>query len=244
MSRATDQRPAADCEPRGGAVSVRDRLAQAEPKAARQFQFRLIHLFVLTTLTAVAAAAVAGMGPGTLPMSIGLIGAWLNASGAFRVAQRGPSQLVILSIAWVTFIVSMGLPSVVVFGPVTGWNAAWFVLTVPYRAVVQGELHQPMVLWYLLIDVANVLAALLPLIVWRLRRGGGQWLVAALCFAAIAPWSVGCDTPMLVGYYVWCSSFLLMLVALPINWRTLVAMVAATTVFAGAALWSEGAFYW
>lgn len=200
----------------------------------RPLQFRLVHLFVLTTLSAVAAACFTAWGVGTLPMSVGLIAAWLNACGAFRAVQRGRRQAVLLWIAWVVYLLSLALPCMQIFSsPIRGWEAAWAVLGLPLNAVTEGKglgllglLHSPGGLWYLLLNLANLLAVSLPLLIWRLRRGGGQWLALALCLAATGPWSVAWDGSMGVGYYVWCASFLIAVVALPLNRWQLAGMAA------------------
>ncbi len=191
------------------------------------WQFQLRHLFGLTTISAIAAALVAGYGAGTLLTSVGLLVAWLNQCGAFESVQSGRRQYVLLWLAWCTFLVSLVLPSVRVFGPVYGFWAAWFALVGPANEIWKGESIKAGYALFLAIDIANLLIALLPLVIWRLHRGQGQGLAAALCLTMVASWCVSWDSPMLVGYYVWCASFLLALVAIRIQIWTLIAMVAA-----------------
>src|SRR5262245_37846915 len=168
------------------------------------WQFRLSHLFGLMTLSAVAAAVAAAFGPGSLMLSGGLTVAWLNWCGLFQPVQTGNRQTVLLIVAWTIFLASLALPSMRVFGPVLGWNAAWFVLLTPFQALYKGEANHLTLYWFLGLDLANQLALMLPLLIWRLRRGQGQWLSALLCVAMVAVWIVGWDgSSMLLGYYVW-----------------------------------------
>jgi hypothetical protein len=209
------------------------RKATAPPR----WQFGLAHLFGLTTLSAIAAALVAAFGLGTLPISIGVSLAGINFAGLLRPVQSGRRQAALLWLAWAAFLLSLALPSLHVFGPVAGWDALWFVLVMPFDAAREADLLHVPLLWFLMLDVANLLAILLPVLVWRLRRGRGQWYAAALCVAMISPWSVSWDTVMLPGYYVWCVSFLLALAALPIERKTLAAMIVSLLIHAAAAVW-------
>lgn len=189
------------------------------------WQFRLSDLFALTTLAAIAAAVAAACGPGTLLLSAGVMLAFINWRGAFTPLQSGQLQAILLGLAWCSFLISLALPSVQVFGPTPGWVAAWVSITAPLTAIWKCDFAEPNVLGYFGIGLANVLMALLPVLLWRLRRGHGQWFSAALCIAMVFPWSVGWNTPMLVGYYVWCSAFYLALCALPLRCQSLATMV-------------------
>jgi hypothetical protein len=200
---------------------------------ANSFQFRLQHLFGLTTIAAVAAALAARDGSGTLLTSAGFLVAWLNLCGAFRGVQAGLRRDVILWLAWSLFLLSLALPSLTVFGPVLGYGAAWIALAMPFEHALKGDVLRPALIWYLAINIANGLALLLPLLIWRLRRGQGRWLSATLAISMVAPWFACWDTPLLAGYYVWCASFLLALTSIRIGPRTLVAMLGmAALVFA------------
>jgi hypothetical protein len=168
---------------------------------------QLRHLFGLTTLSAIGAALIAAYGAGTLLTSIGLLIAWLNHCGALEHLQMGRRQTALIWLAWATFLVSLALPSVRVFGPVLGLWAAWFALIGPANAIWKGEpVHADFAL-FLAIDIANVLISMLPIAVGRLDRGYIHGFTAALCIAMVGPWCVGWNETMLVGYYVWCASF-------------------------------------
>jgi len=191
------------------------------------WQFHLRHLFGLTTISAIAAALIAAYGPGTLLTSAGLLVAWLNHCGAFESVQSGRRQSGLLWLAWATFLVSLALPSLKVFGPVYGIWAAWFAIIGPANEIWKGESIQVGFAVYLAIDVANLLIAFLPLIIWRLNHGHGQLLTTVLCITMVATWCVSWNSTMLIGYYVWCASFLLALLAIRIHGWTLIAMTAA-----------------
>jgi hypothetical protein len=202
-----------------------------------QWQFGLQHLFGLTTLVAFAAALTAAFGPQLVVPSAGVLLAWLNLCGAFRIFQEGTAQKRLLWLAWATFLISLALPSVLVLtsSRVYGWQAVVAAIQIPYYAVVQtswGDVSLFGGLVCLIIDCANLLAVLMPLLIWRLGRGKGKRMSEAICLSAVGTW-VMWDSQMLVGYYVWCSSFLLAQVALTVN-RTLFGGITALTIVLGA----------
>lgn len=207
---------------------------------ATSWQFGLKHLFGLTTLAAIAAAIFSAVGAGTLVLSLGLILGWLNYCGLFASLQTGRKQLLLLGTAWATFLLSLLLPSVKVFGPVNGASAAWIVLLAPYEALRRAPTEAWSALLYVVIDVANALMLALPVLIWLLRRNRGQATSATLCGAMVSAWTVGWGEgrEMLVGYYVWCLSMMLALVAVPLRIQTLAMMF-----FLGA-LCALVIFYW
>jgi hypothetical protein len=180
-----------------------------------RWQFDLAHLFGLTTLAAIAAALLVSVGPGALMTSAGLLVAWLNACGLFYRFQRGRQQTALLWAAWASFLVSLALPVGELWKALYGYQAAGiFLLFAPWSP------------W----SVANILMAFLPLIVWRINRGQGQWLSVVLCVTMASAWSVcwsssSWSLSMSPGYYVWCASFFLALLALPVRHWMLAAMI-------------------
>lgn len=200
-------------------------------------QFGLKHLFGLTTIAAGAAALVAWFGPGTLLTSVCVLVAWLNLCGLFNRLQSGTRQATSLWCAWAIFLISFALPSMNVFGPVLGWGAAWFVLLAPVDALRGEKQVVPALLWFLWMDAANLLGGLLPVLVWRIGRGQGQWLGTAFCLAMVSTGTVLWDNAMLVGYFVWCGSFLLALAALPMRTKTFLAMLGAVGLIVAVAAW-------
>jgi len=203
---------------------------------AGSFQFRLRHLFGLTTLSAIAAAIAACFGPGTLFTSGGIILAWMNWCGGFRIVQSGRRQLLTLGLAWITFLVSLALPSLRIFSTVYGWGAAWLAWTLPAEAISKGEIHVLPLLWFGSMDLANLFAISLPFLVWRLSVSRGQYLSAVFVLCMIGPWVTGADLNMQIGYHVWVSSFYVALTALPVRSWTLASMVCAALVSLGVAM--------
>jgi len=194
----------------------------------QRWQFGLAHLFGFMTWASVASALMAVCGPGTLTVSSGLLMAWLNYTGAFASLQRGRRQAALLWAAWGLFLVSLALPSMPpVFGTssIYGYEAAYFVLGAPLNVWNRGSVVDLSIPWFLLMDAANLLMLVTPLLIWRITRGCGQWLGASLCVALVSTWIVTWDGAMLFGYFVWVASMLLVLVALPVRLKTLVAMV-------------------
>ena len=165
--------------------------------------------------------------------------AWCNFRGAFESLQSGRRQTAVLALAWATFLISLALPSITVFGPVLGISAAWFSIAGPIESMFQYG--QPAfgvgVIIYLVIDVANLLMLLLPLLVWRLHRGRGRHFGAALCIVMPASWCVAWDpVNLLLGYYVWCVSFGIALLAIRIRMPVLIAMLGVATTLAAIVL--------
>jgi hypothetical protein len=211
-----------------------------EEGEARRWQFGIAHLLGVMTWACVAAALVAGFGPGTLMMSAGLLLAWLNYCGAFASLQSGRRQTAVLWTAWGLFLVSLALPCLGAFGMVLGYAAAWFVLSGPFMALSRGEWQHPQLLLLIHLSAANVLILCTPFLIWRLRSGRGQGLSATLCLAMIGPWSIIWDSPgLLVGYFVWCASFGLALVALPVRRGVLVAMVVTAVAIGVMIEWNQ-----
>jgi hypothetical protein len=196
---------------------------------SRRWQFRLWHLFVLTTYVAVVAAVVKTHGASTLVLGTGLLIAVLNRLGVFCSLQAGRGQTMALASAWCLFLISLALPSVVIFGPVRGFAALWTALLIPWESITSGDASAAGLVIFLAIDTANIAMILLPLLLWRLSRARGQILSSILCVAMVAPWCAGWDTQFLVGYYVWSASFMVALIAIPVSRWRLAAMVTLAT---------------
>ena len=147
----------------------------------------------------------------------------------------------LLWLAWGLFAVSFALPSIKIFGPVFGWNAAWAAIALPWEELSSGRLEAsrlPVLAWLALLDLANLLAGCLPLLIWRFARGGGRILSSLLAVAMVGPWLAGSNPEgMLVGYYVWSASFSVALIALPIGLRTFAGMLTVALLAYIAALW-------
>jgi hypothetical protein len=212
-----------------------------------RWQFRLRHIFGLTTVAAIAAALIAARGLHTVGASLGIFIAWLNWCGAFRgiqatggcgrrFADHGLTrESAVLWLAWALFLVSLALPSIRVFGPVIGAWAAWYAVALPAEAIWKKEvgLQPAFLLFYSSIDLANLLMVLLPLLIWLRSRGRGTLVAGLLCLAMPAAWAVPWSSDLLIGYYVWCASFFIALAALPLRTPVFLGM---TSLAAGLAV--------
>jgi len=204
-----------------------------------RWQFSLRHLFELTTLSAIGTALAATFGPGTLVMSIGIILAWMNMRSAFERIQGGRGQATVLCLAWGLFLVSLALPSITVFGPVNGVSSAWIAMAAPIQSLLRfGEMKIGVIV-FIAIDVANLLMALLPLLIWKLAHGRGQRLADCLAITMVTPWCIAWDPDnLLVGYYLWSTSMGIALIAIRIRKWIFGGMLAMAATIAAIA-WLE-----
>ena len=76
----------------------------------QRWQFRLWHMFALTTYVAVILGIATWQGPPTLMVTLGLGVAILSHLGAFERLQQGRTQLILVGVAWVTYLVSLCTP--------------------------------------------------------------------------------------------------------------------------------------
>lgn len=213
--------------------------------APLRWQFGLKDLFGLTTYCAAASALVVWFGPGTLMTSLGFLIAILNVRGTFARWQEGRTQWVLLAAAWVMFIVSLFLPCLSSVD-IRGWQAAGLYLITPLERLWSDSAPEVVgVFWFWLVamDLSNLLLACLPFYLWRLSRERGQWYAAVLCLAMTAVWSLNWGIGFYVGYFVWCASFHLVLVAIPLRWKTFLAM-SAYVVLLAALNWSDRVLSW
>jgi hypothetical protein len=214
----------------------------AVPTNRGGWQFSLKDLFGLMTYAAAASGLVVWFGPGTLMTSIGLLIAILNVRGVFARLQRGRTQWVLLIIAWGVFLVSLALPCVSVgAGYAWGVQAAWMYLASTFELLVyqEGMEFGPHLFWVVAIDLANLLMAALPILLWRLSRQCGQWFAATLCVAMTSAWVTNWKGDLLVGFYLWCVSFQLALVAIPLTRKTFAAMFGYGLLMIGIVCWYD-----
>jgi hypothetical protein len=191
------------------------------------WQFQLWHIFGFTTYVSVVAALVRFRGTGVLVVAAGIALVGLNWLGAFERLQKGGRQRVVLGLAWLTFLTSLFLPSVAVFNPINGAQAAWAAIALPWEALWEERPPFGPILFYAGIDLANLLMVALPLIMWRVARVRWQILGALLGMTAVMPWCVALDTKgALVGYYVWSASFAIAVLAIRVPTWLLVTMTA------------------
>jgi hypothetical protein len=197
------------------------------PSPPKRWQFRLWHLFALTTYAAVVLGIATWQGPPTLMVTLGLGLALLSHLKAFEPLQRGRAQFALIGVAWVTYLVSFCTPCTTGTFTVFGWQAAWMYLGAPVAALFEKDssfdtLAWP---WVVSVDLSNLLQAVLPLHLWRLRLGRGRVLATLSCLAMVAPWvTLIVATDLFVAYYLWCISFMLLVIAVPVSRGTLIGM--------------------
>jgi hypothetical protein len=193
------------------------------------WQFRLWHLFALMTYVAVMLGVATWQGPETLMVTTGLGIALLSHLGAFQELQQGRRQAALVGLAWILYLVSLCTPCEREYD-VFGWQAAMIYLSIPVEVIYKADASKiaPHGLpWLVCIDLSNVLQAILPLHIWRLSRGRGQMLALLSCLAMVGPWTTLALAPgLFVGYYVWCASFMVLVIALPVNRATLICMAS------------------
>ena len=195
-----------------------------------RWQFRLWHLFALMTYVAVVLGIASWQGPQTLMVTLGLGLALFSHLGAFERLQKGRTQLIVVGVAWVTYLISLCTPCGTGTFTVFGWQAAWTYLAGPFAEpfLTEAFFHPRLQAWpwLLSVDLANVLQAALPLLLWRLSRGRGHVLAMVSCLAMVGPWTtLVMATWLYVAYYIWCVSFMLLVIAVPVNRLTLLGMI-------------------
>jgi hypothetical protein len=200
---------------------------------AGNWQFGIRHLLGLMTYVAVMLGITTWQGPQTLMVTTGLGLALLSHLGAFQRLQSGRTQLMVVGLAWVVYLVSLCTPCTT--GPFTvyGWQAAWIYFYGPVEALLKKDTGFEIFAWpwIVTIDMSNLLQVVLPLLIWRLSRERGQVLSVLSCLAMVGPWTtLVMASDLYVAYYIWCASFMLLAIALPVNRRTLMGMAGIAVV--------------
>ena len=221
-------------------ASLKPAADEAVPLDLRPPQFTLRFLFLLTAVVAATTALAVGWGISTLPASIGMAVSAANAAGMLAYVQRHTqARAAIVTAAWGFFLLSLALPSVIVFGEVSGWAAAWTVLTIIPNVIAHilgfNDPSESMVkpigalLLYGPLSVANFILILAPLCLWLQRYRWSWWITQIAPICASAAWIIFAlddGTKALVGYYVWCASFLIFISSQRIAWQTWCGMMA------------------
>ncbi|MBC7852532.1 MAG: hypothetical protein IAF94_03765 [Pirellulaceae bacterium] len=192
-----------------------------------KWQFGIRHLLGLMTYCGIVLGIATWQGPPTLVVTLGLGVALLSHLGALERLQKGRTQLILAGLAWITYLVSLCTPCTT--GPFTvfGWLAAWIYFWEPIASMFKSDsrIELPVWPWLVSINLANALQLILPLHIWRLSRGRGEVLTTLSCLAMVGPWTTLIfATDLYVAYYIWCVSFMLLAIALPIGRLTLVGM--------------------
>jgi hypothetical protein len=191
-------------------------------------QFGLKAIFGFTTWTAaIAGLAVSRFGGWTM-FAVGLSLTLLNCSGRLAGCQRPPGQTRCFQAAWLLLMVSLFLPAMKGCNntSIRGWEAATtcfeIVLDPPPEISRQSSGYAV----YCLCAAANLLLALSPLFLWRLRRGKGAWYGLLLVVTVPAMWCMGNSNGLLIGYYLWCAGGLAVMCAFRMRWAMLPLMGA------------------
>ena len=197
------------------------------------WQFGIRHLLGLMTYVAVMLGIAMWQGPQTLMVTTGLGLALLSHVGAFQRLQSGRTQLILVGLAWVFYLVSLCTPCTTGSFTVYGWQAAWIYLYGPLEVMIKENSDFQLFAWpwIVTIDISNVLQVTLPLLIWRLSRERGQVLSVLSCLAMVGPWTtLVMASDLYVAYYVWCASFMLLVIAVPVNRLTLIGMAGLSVV--------------
>ncbi|MBW3596666.1 MAG: hypothetical protein KY475_05260 [Planctomycetes bacterium] len=211
-----------------------------ETGSPARWQFSLKSAFLATAVAAGVACLVGYRGFGSLVLSAGLIAAWLNVRGRLDRLQTRKVRPKLFYAGWMLLGASLFLPAMKGCNnqPVYGWQTAYLCAVteaeIVHELVQDSELDAERPLeqvgsfaWITAINAANLLLVLSPLLLWRLQRGQGQFLGAALAIAAVSPWALAMRDPhMFIGCYVWCASFIVLLLSCRIQTRTFCVMLA------------------
>lgn len=204
-------------------------------------QFTLRHLFLLTGCVAVVAALGVGLGPSVVPLSIGMLLAFANLAGYCDWFQQSSRRPRVVSLAWLMFVVSMFLPATegcngsTIPGWATAYQTALMEVEVTKKLITDTKPEQMLgVLFFTLLNAANLMFLFSPLMIRRLNRGKGGRMACATAVATGSVWLVPINfasSGMLSGYYVWAASFTTMMLTYRIRLPTYIAMGAIAAAY-------------
>ncbi len=207
-----------------------DRVATPRP------QFSIRFLLLLTTAVAAALGLALAKGWNTLPLSLGLIWATMNAAGVLRFVQHTPrARSNWIWLAWLLFLLSLCLPAA------KGCNNeliyGWEVATASAMAEAEGiykvatwdeELQQEQnwgnlgrqIYVVTMINLCNLALILAPLAIVLFHYDRGYWMTNLVAVTAVLAWAfiVGDNHMPMSGYFVWCLSSAVMIAARPLPW--------------------------
>ena len=185
----------------------------AELRWSRQFTLR--GLLIAVALAAVASALCAAKGIGSLVLFIGLVATWFSWRGYLSRLQTSSARPKMFLSAWLLVGMSLFMPA---FGgcqtEVKGWECAYFCAGIEYELIRdsvvesdQSRLLTTEALTFTLLNLANLMFVLSPLMLYRIWRGKGQFLTTLLAISLPMVWLVPIDAPMQyrIGYYVCCA---------------------------------------
>jgi hypothetical protein len=205
-------------------------VASADARASQSTrpQFSLKVIFAATTWVAAIAGLAVSQFAGWTMCAVGLSVVCLNCSGRLTACQRRPGQSWCFRAAWLLLGLSLFLPAMKGCNGTTirGWEAAktcGAIVLDPPDSRSQWSGHA----LFCLCSVANVLLAVSPLFLWRLRQGKGTFYGLLLVTAVPAMWCFGDPVQVLIGYYVWCAGGLIILCAFRLRWAMLPLVLVA-----------------
>lgn len=196
-------------------------------------QFNLRTLFALTTWIAMLLAIAASSLSAWFMAALGFSTTAVNCAGKLSPIQTWRGRRGAMLLAWLLLLASLMMPAVRGCGDdaVPGYRAA--AVAALYQ--VRPPVDQPAETWvaayleFTLLNLANLLLILSPLLIMRVERGRGQILAALLSCGATAMWCmpVG-ERPgsLLAGYYVWSLAPLCLLASIRLRWWVTAPMVA------------------
>lgn len=213
-------------------------------------QFSLRALLIGVTVASVILALYAKRGLGTVPLSLGLLLSGLSWRGRLARLQTETTRPKLYLSGWLLVGMSLLLPSV--GGCQTtlkGWEAAYFCAGIEVEMIhnsLQADAELEPQVWsdefayFSLLNLANLMFLLSPLVLWRLQRGKGRWLTTINAAALTAVWFVplGAGSDYRVGYYVWCGGLTLLHLAHRLHLGGLL-VIGATALW----LWVLGSFH-
>ncbi len=214
----------------------------------RPLQFTLRALLILMTLISLALGVAVWRGLGTLPHSLGMLWAWLNASGRLQSLQTPTARPRIFLIGWLLVGVSLVLPAAKGCNnqEILGWRAAQAcvlaearILAAPFQLHDEGDDANKVftfeALFFTMLNLANLGLLMSPFFFWRLQRERGHWFGNVLAVAAVTAWFCSWEqsSGFLIGFYVWCLAFAVLLTAYRVRWPTFLCMVAWSAVLIG-----------
>ena len=133
-------------------------------------------------------------------------------------------------LAMLCFLVSLFLPAVIVMGPVAGHQAFSATFGLAWGLVFEGgDGELKAYLLYPATAVANMIFLTAIIWIWwpRSRRMTNDMMVAT----ATLCWLFGPWLEPLVGYFLWCCSFLVLVIAGGMRKRTILAIVFAVAAY-------------
>ncbi len=207
-------------------------------------QFNLRALFALTAWVAMLLAVAVSSRSAWLMAASGFSVTAMNCAGKLTAIQTPRKHRHAVLLAWLLLLSSLMMPAVRGCGDdvVPGYRAAAVAALYQVRPPVEqpSESWLPAYLEFSLLNFANLLLIVSPLLIHRVERGKGQVYGTLLAAGATAMWCMPIGEPpgsLLAGYYVWSLAPLCLLASIRLRWWVLVPMAALALVKWVAVIW-------